>query len=569
MGTVIPIRRRNDEYIRQACEYLPLASYAGALEIYRELLNDPHLDDTVIAAVAEADRYFLLTNVLRVGQQNPRIYHPWVYDRCREVEAEPDNCLDLWAREHWKSTIITFAGSFQEIIRSKGEITIGIFSHNTAHSRDKFVVRIKREQELNPLLHQLWPTVFWVDPKREAPVWSRDAGIVVNRDGNPSEPTVSGWGLVDGQPTGSHFGLIIYDDVVTEKAVTSAEMIIKTTEMWELSTFMTQEQPDGARPRVWYIGTRYNFADTYGVMLARKVAKPRVHPATDTGTKDGTPVYLSDEQWQDKVKKTSIRTLSCQMLQNPIAGEEQELKPEWIRRYDIRPETLNVAILTDPADSKDKGSCNSAFIVIGMDAAWNKYLLDGAIHKMDLGERWTMLKYLRNKWLSQPGIQVVQVGYEKYGMQADISHFEQMMQIEQVSFSIEEVNWPRDRQSGAKDDRIRRLIPDHQNWKFFYPEVLYDPTSRTFNYDPAGTRRQLDAIRRGKPYLVAQKILRKDENGRLYNLVQRLIDNEYLFFPATTSKDGLDAASRFYDLDIKPPQIVRDTDTLPEAVGDD
>lgn len=559
------IRKDNSEYIRQVCEYLPEASYTGALDIYKKILNDPHLDDAVIAAVAEADRYFLLTNVLRVGEQNPRIYHPWVYDRCREVEAEPDNCIDLWAREHWKSTIITFAGSLQEIIRSKGEITIGVFSHNTAHSRDKFVVRIKREMETNPLLYNLWPDIFWEDPKKEAPVWSRDGGLIVQRQGNPPEVTVSGWGLVDGQPTGSHFGLIIYDDVVTEKAVTTPPMILKTTEMWELSTFMTQEQADGARPRVWYIGTRYNFADTYGVMLARKVAKPRIYPATDDGTKDGTPVYLSQDQWRDKVQKTSTKILACQMLQNPMAGDEQELKPEWVRRYEIRPETLNVAMLVDPASSKKTESCNSAFIVLGVDAAWNKYLLDGAIHKMNLTERWTMLKYLRNKWIRQPGVQVVQVGYEKYGMQADIEAHQQMMEIEQNQFPIEEVNWPRDRQSGAKDDRIRRLVPDHQNWRFFYPEVLYNPVTKEFNFEPPGTRRQLEAIRRGKPHLVAQKILRKDENGKLYNLVERLINNEYLFFPATTAKDGLDAMSRIYDLEIRPPQVVKEEDTMPEA----
>lgn len=557
MMQLTPIHKSNEQYAADLINFLPTASFKQALKAYRTLVNDPKLDPWVEAQVAENDRYFLLTWVLRLGAQAPRIYHPWVYDKCREVEAEPDGCLDLWAREHWKSTIITFGGSIQEIIKSAGEITIGIFSHNTAHARDKFVNRIKHESQSNPHLNKLWPHIFWQNPKKEAPIWSRDGGLIFKRKGNPPESTVSGWGLVDGQPTGSHFGLMIYDDVVTEKAVTGPEMILKTTEMWELSTFMTQDQADGKLPRVQYIGTRYNYADTYAVMLSRDVAKPRINPATDSGTRDGKPVFLTQVQWDDKKKKTSTRTLACQMLQNPAAGDEQEFKPEWMRKYELRPKTLNVAILVDPANTKKKSSDNSAFAVIGIGAGFNKYLLDGVCHKMALAERWTTLKMLRSKWLRAPGVQVVKIGYEKYGMQADIEHFQEMMKIENKHFPIEKVAWPDNRAESAKDDRIRRLIPDHQNWRFFYP------------HEGDETAKQREAVEKGNGFLVARPIKRRDENGRIYNLVDKLYNNEYFFFPATTWKDMLDAMSRIYDLDIGPPLVVADKDVYPELHEND
>jgi len=509
------------------------------------------------------------------------------------IESVPCKCIQVVGGKYLvgrrltathNSTIITFAGSIQEIAKdspiyqdleppdayfrgSGQEITIGIFSHNTKIARD-FVVRIKRELENNTLLPRLYPTVFWEDPKKQAPSWSRDDGLVCKRKSNPTEPTVSGWGLVDALPTSKHFKLMIYDDVVTEKSVTTPEMILKTTEAWELSDFLSARIDEKTPPRKWYIGTRYNYADTYGVMLSRKSAIPRIYPATDTGTLDGEPVLLSPEEWEKKKRDNSVRTLSCQMLQNPVAGEEQEFKPEWIRRWEIRPETLNVVICVDPASSKKKESCNSAFAVIGIDAAWNKYLLDGACHRMDLGERWRMLKYLRNKWIKQPGIQVVHVAYERYGMQADIEHYREMMRIEKNDFPIQEVSWPRDRAQGAKDDRIRRLIPDHQNWKFFYPEVAYDPTTKEFDFKPPSTKLQNDAMARGKGYLVARRIMRKDENGKLYNVVERFIKNEYLFFPATTWKDFLDAMSRIYDIELNPPQVVREQEVLPEPAPD-
>jgi len=547
----------NGDYARQVCEFLPTASYEKALEIYQLVLNDPHLDDYVIAQMGRYDRYFLMTMILRVGNTVPYVFHPWVYERTREVEAEPDHCLDFWAREHFKSTIITFAGSFQEIIKDP-EITIGIFSHNTVHSRDKFVMRIKSEMEMNKSLPRYYPDIFWSNPKKESPSWSRDSGLIIKRQGNPAEASWSGWGLVDGQPVGSHFGLVIYDDVVTEKSVTP-EMIIKTTKMWELSTFMTKRREDGTRPRVWYIGTRYSFADTYHVMLERKIGKPRIYPATDDGLPDGNPVYLTNAEWENKKSDTSPQTIACQMLQNPLAGEEQEFKPEWIRRYEVRPETLNVGILVDPASSKKKGTSNTAMAVIGVGHGLNKYLLDGFCHKMNLSERWVNLKNLRTKWLNQPGIQTVSVGYEKYGMQADIEYFQEMMEIEEESFPIQEVSWTRD-DTNAKDDRIRRLIPDHQNWRFFYP------WERDLNKpNEVDTARMRKANEQKKGYLCAKSIKRRNHDGHIYNLVDWFIANEYMFFPATTSKDFLDAMSRIYDLDISAPIIYEEEDLLPDV----
>src|SRR5688572_16437972 len=92
------------------------------------------------------DLFFLLVVVLGRRDAN----NPWAFARCREVQAAPNGFLDLWAREHYKSTIITFALTIQEILRNP-ETTIGIFSHTRPIAK-AFLRQIMREFETNELL---------------------------------------------------------------------------------------------------------------------------------------------------------------------------------------------------------------------------------------------------------------------------------------------------------------------------------------------------------------------------------------------------------------------------------
>ena len=161
------------------------------------------------------DRYFLLTVLL--GRQDAA--HPWLFSRCREVERDPEGYIDLWARFHYKSTIITFAGVIQEILCNP-EITIAIFSVVKPIAA-AFLSQIKGEFETNEYLKSVYPDVLYRNPRTLGPdgrpaKWSLERGITVKRKGNPKEATIEAHGLIDGQPTSRHFQLHIYDDVVTQ-----------------------------------------------------------------------------------------------------------------------------------------------------------------------------------------------------------------------------------------------------------------------------------------------------------------------------------------------------------------
>lgn len=554
---------------------LPM-THAAAVEWYlsmEDTAEDARVWRDTQRWLGRNDLFFLLTILLR----RPDLNHPWLFDRCREVQANPNGHLDLWAREHGKSSIITFGLTIQDILNDP-EITVGIFSHTRPVAKT-FLRQIKVEFETNKWLQSLYPEVLWDAPGKQSSKWSEDDGIIVRRQGNPKEATVEAWGLVDGQPTGRHFKLRVYDDVVTRESVTTAEQIQKTTAAWELSDNlgMTAEQGGVAR----YIGTRYNLADTYSAMLQRKAVEPRIYPATHNGRFDGKPVLFTERTWQDKLRTQGRTTVAAQLLQNPMANEEATFRTVWLRSYEVRPRTLNVYIMCDPSRGRSATSDNTAIAVVGVGSGGVKYLLDGYCHRMTLSQRWQALRQLYHRWSAMRGVQRVEVGYERYGAQSDDEYFQEQMELEHrrklpnAHFLIEELAWPREG-GNSKQERVERLEPDFRNGRFMLPlpvlvegkpmvwKVDSDPSSRAFGevstIDGGGlTSAQMQAIEGGSGDLVAKPIICRDpalpgprDTGGRYDLTMRFIE-EYRFFPFGMHKDLIDATSRIYDMVPIPP----------------
>lgn len=528
---------------------LQAATMLEAIELWNEI--EHVFGDVGRAALGRCDRFYLLTVLLH----RQDALHPWLYARCREVEAAPDKHLDLWAREHYKSTIITFAGAIQEIVRDP-EITVVIFSHTKPVAR-KFFNQIRTELETNDDLKRVYAEVLWQDPRKESPRWSEDKGIVVKRQSNPKEATLEGHGLVDGQPTGGHWALRIYDDVVVPESVTSPDMVAKTTAAWELSDNLGARDEEGNGGRAWHVGTRYSFMDTYQEILNRKALKPRVHPATDNGQADGNPVLFSPALWLEKKTTQGPATIACQMLQNPAAGKQAMFDKAWLSFMDVRPATLNVYIMGDPANSRKRESDNTAIAVVGVDSGMGMWLLDGVRHKMGLQQRWLALKGLRRKWMRVPGVQAVHCGWERYGLQADVDYFELEMQRDGEVFEIKELAWAMNTLGGqSKDDRVQRLQPQFIARRFHLPAIT-----------DGVTKRQREAIEAGQGYRVFKPVMCRDEDGNLYSLNKGFLD-EYLTYPFSPKKDLIDATSRIYDMEPLAPVIVDERVLEPEVFAD-
>jgi hypothetical protein len=151
-------------------------------------LEDVEWRRKALAFLGCNSRFFLLTALC--GRLD--VKHPWLFARCQEVEEEPDGYIDLWSRFHYKSTLITFAGSIQEVIRNP-EIKIAIFSAVKPIAA-AFLSQIKGEFETNELLKFVYQDVLYANPRvlgangRPAK-WGVARGITVKRKSNPKEAT--------------------------------------------------------------------------------------------------------------------------------------------------------------------------------------------------------------------------------------------------------------------------------------------------------------------------------------------------------------------------------------------
>lgn len=458
------------------------------------LVTEPSLAAPLMAEACRTDLYFLL----RYGLRRRDAHSRWVYERCLEVQSHPDGYLDLWAREHYKSTIITYALTIQEILRNP-EITVGIFSHTRPIAK-AFLRQIKQEFETNELLKSWFPDILWADPRKESPKWSEDEGITVKRASNPKEATVEAWGVVDGQPTSKHYQVLVFDDVVTRESVSTPEMMQKTTDALALAFNLGTS---GGRRR--FIGTRYHYNDSYKTLIERGTAKPRIYPATADGRVEGEPMFLTREQLAKKRADMGPYVFGCQMLQDPKADETQGFKEEWLRYAAAEERGLNIAILIDAASAKKKTSDYTAGWVIGLGADRSFYVLDMVRDRLSLTQRADLLINWHKRW------QPLAVGYEQYGMMADIEHIRDRQERENYRFTITELGGPM-----PKVDRIRRLIP----W-----------------------------FEKGRVYLRPQ-LVKTNYEGRQVDLTRAFIDEEYLAFPVAAHDDMLDALARVLDEDL-------------------
>lgn len=480
---------------------------------------------------AEQDFFFFLLQICSTGQwldeipdRSPpskwgerRMDCQYAFDFARDTQFDERDVLEIRSREHVKSTVKSFARNLHRIVEFPGgnEKTIAIISNLKAQAM-KFLGRIMIECETNERLKYYWPDIFWANPSKQAKKWSLSSEapcLLLQRDSVVAESTFEAFGLDKSVPTGPHFDVLNFDDIVTKKSTASEDLMLATYENWEASLSLGKEGDLHV-----YAGTFYHPLDAYQKLLREGIVRLRKVPCYQKPAKRASPTFYSQEYLEDKEKKIGQKEFAIQWLCNPIEGEGIRLKPEWLLYYN--PKTIPMFhrdamkyILVDGASS-DKKHSEDFSVVQFWDVCLDgrKRLVDMVRDRLDPGE---LIEAIIEMWQRLADDRFVHCRYETYGMDSGIFHLKKAMETQGIWFPVERVGGLRN-----KIDRIKHaLITPLKNQEILFPATLVKSC--------------------------------KYRSDTEVDLIQVFRDEEYSSFPISEHDDMLDTMSRLFDEKLK------------------
>ena len=312
---------------------------------------------------------------------------------------------------------------------------------------------------------------------------------------------------VGGAITGKGADIAIIDDPLKNREDANSVTIRNKVWDWYTSTLYTRLMPGGA---IIAIQTRWHNDDLVGRLLKEQETGDKWEvlnfPAINDQGEALWDAWYPIEELKKIKRVVGSRDFSALYQQDPSGDDVSGFKDEWLNYWDATNlNNMSVYIICDPASAKKKSSDYTVFLVIGVGHDGNIYIIDMIRDRLSLTEKSNALFMLHQKY------NPVAVGYEKYGMQTDIEHFEYRMRELNYRFHITELGG-----SMAKEDRIRRLVPLFEDGRVFLPEIC----------------------------------VKTDYQGNSINLTNSFIHDEYQEFPVSTHDDMLDCLARVEDPDF-------------------
>jgi hypothetical protein len=447
-------------------------------EVFKSLIDAPVQQQVgVFKRLIEEDLFFVVLAVMQI----PKANHPFVVNRCMDVQdGAGTDTLDVWARFHWKSTIITIGETIQYHLKHPDHCTC-IMAYARPLAK-KFLESIKNVFETSGVLKGCFPESVWQKPEVEAPSWSLDGGLrLKGASASRKESTIEAFGLIEGQPTGRHYERVVFDDLETDDIRESPDMLEKVYSKFEMAGNLgTGSEKDITR----IIGTYYSH---FGPMIrirdrkyqdGRPMYSLRLIPGSDNGKRDGTPIWMDQKNW-DKEKTSQF--FNSQQLCDPTPLSELKLDFRQLKKIEVDklPRNLYKFMVLDQAGGDETAKASRdmwSYGVVGVRPQIDDigqsdvYLLDVEADKMSHAEGidGVTRMYLRNGIINQLGV-------EKVGLSTTEIHITNALRAYGRRISLDARNLVLLKPGGrSKEFRVESALQwPMNNGKLWYSDAIH------------------------------------------------------------------------------------------------
>lgn len=375
--------------------------------------------------------------------------------------------LILEPRGSFKSSVVTIGYALWRVVQDPN-IRILIDSEEFGKSK-AFMRETKNHIEGNDLFRECYGEL---DARKNIDIWTEALYNVAPRTSGAKEPTFSAAGI-DVTKVGMHYDVIIADDLVSDKNVTTREQIEKVIQHYKL--LLSLLEPDG---QLIIIGTRWDYGDLYGWLLerdeerVRKGKKPRWKKLIRSAINDDGsllfPEVLTRNFLDAQLEEQGSYIFSCQYLNHPAGVEGAAFKPEWVKWTPELPKVaLTFHVILDPSVGQKDDSDYSALIPVAADPLNNWYVLPDIVRErmnpteiIDATSRLRM--HIRDTFGEKPRVGMETVAFQRV-LEFWAKDLMRRREIERFRVHLLKTD------TGIpKKQRIRQIVPQVERGKLFF-----------------------------------------------------------------------------------------------------
>lgn len=234
----------------------------------------------------------------------------------------------LMPRGHFKSTCVSKSYALWRLVRDPEKRVLVIGESDTVGAKN--LRDIKWHLTENRLFKWLFPEI--IPPDIGATKWTENEVLLPRQKSyDESSITMSGVGA---KMTGFHFDLIVYDDIIGEKAAKSEAEMNSAISWFQYAPGLLHDPKSSEEV---LIGTRWKHgtADLYGWIMANM---PEFEWYVRAAVEDGEVIFperFNLEILDEIRRREGDYKYSCQYLNNPTPPEGADFRPDWIQQYHV------------------------------------------------------------------------------------------------------------------------------------------------------------------------------------------------------------------------------------------